>query len=60
MPYMFKRTSASLILLGILAVIAGIVAIAWPGVTGYALVLVFTGGQQSQFAQRPSTLRTVA
>ena len=38
---MFKSTSTSLILLGILAVIAGIVALAWPGITVYALVLVF-------------------
>lgn len=38
---MFKSTSTSLILLGILAVIAGIIAIAWPGVTVLALVLVF-------------------
>jgi uncharacterized membrane protein HdeD (DUF308 family) len=30
-----------LILLGILAVIVGIIAIAWPGVTVYALVLLF-------------------
>jgi hypothetical protein len=51
---MFKRTSASLILPGILADIAGIVA------TVHALVPVFTGGQQSQFAHRPSTLRTAA
>ena len=40
-PFMFKSTSTSLILLGILAVIAGIVALAWPGITVYALVLVF-------------------
>jgi uncharacterized membrane protein HdeD (DUF308 family) len=38
---MFKSTSTSLILLGILAVIAGIIAIAWPGVTVLALVLLF-------------------
>src|ERR1700747_2675487 len=38
---MFKSTSTSLILLGVLAVIVGIIAIAWPGVTVYALVLVF-------------------
>jgi uncharacterized membrane protein HdeD (DUF308 family) len=38
---MFKSTSASLILLGILAVVAGIVAIAWPGVTILALVILF-------------------
>jgi uncharacterized membrane protein HdeD (DUF308 family) len=38
---MFKSTSTSLILLGVLAVIAGIIAIAWPGVTVLALVLLF-------------------
>jgi uncharacterized membrane protein HdeD (DUF308 family) len=38
---MFKSSSTSLILLGILAVIFGIVAIAWPGVTILALVIVF-------------------
>jgi uncharacterized membrane protein HdeD (DUF308 family) len=38
---MFKSTSASLILLGILAVIVGIIAIAWPGVTILALVTLF-------------------
>jgi uncharacterized membrane protein HdeD (DUF308 family) len=38
---MFKQTSTSLILLGILALIVGIIAIAWPGVTVYALVLLF-------------------
>ncbi len=38
---MFKSTSASLILLGILAVIVGIFAIAWPGVTILALVILF-------------------
>jgi uncharacterized membrane protein HdeD (DUF308 family) len=38
---MFKSTSTSLILLGVLAVIVGIIAIAWPGATVYALVLVF-------------------
>jgi len=37
----FKSTSTSLSLLGILAVIAGIIAIAWPGVTVYALVILF-------------------
>ncbi len=41
MPFMFKSTSTSLILLGILAVIAGIIAIAWPGVTVFALIIVF-------------------
>jgi len=38
---MFKSTSTSLILLGVLAVIVGIIALAWPGVTVYALVLLF-------------------
>jgi uncharacterized membrane protein HdeD (DUF308 family) len=41
MPVMFKSSSTSLILLGILAVVAGIVAIAWPGVTILALILLF-------------------
>jgi uncharacterized membrane protein HdeD (DUF308 family) len=41
MPFMFKQTSTSLILLGILAVIVGIIAIAWPSVTVYALVILF-------------------
>jgi uncharacterized membrane protein HdeD (DUF308 family) len=36
-----KSTSTSLILLGVLAVIVGIVAIAWPGVTILALVYLF-------------------
>jgi len=38
---MFKSTSTALILLGILAVIVGIIAIAWPGVTILALVILF-------------------
>jgi uncharacterized membrane protein HdeD (DUF308 family) len=41
MPFMFKSSSTSLILLGILAVIVGIIAIAWPGVTILALVILF-------------------
>src|SRR5262245_31093763 len=41
MPLMFKQTSTSLILAGILAVIVGIIAIVWPNVTVYALVLLF-------------------
>jgi len=36
-----KSTSTSLILLGILAVIVGIIAVAWPGVTILALVILF-------------------
>ena len=36
-----KSTSTSLILLGILAVIVGIIAIAWPGITILALVILF-------------------
>ena len=38
---MFKSTSTSMILLGVLAIIAGIVALAWPGVTVLALVIIF-------------------
>jgi len=38
---MFKSTSTSLILTGILAVIVGIIAIAWPNVTILALVILF-------------------
>jgi uncharacterized membrane protein HdeD (DUF308 family) len=41
MPFMFKSTSTSLILLGVLAVIVGIIAIAWPDVTILALVILF-------------------
>jgi uncharacterized membrane protein HdeD (DUF308 family) len=37
----FRQTSTSLILLGILAVVVGIIAIAWPGVTILALVILF-------------------
>src|SRR5215467_1523865 len=40
-PPMFKSTSTSLILLGVLSVIVGIIAIAWPSVTIAALVIVF-------------------
>jgi uncharacterized membrane protein HdeD (DUF308 family) len=39
---MIKSASTSLILLGILAVVAGIVAIARPGVTVLALVVMFS------------------
>jgi len=38
---MFKSTSTSLILLGVLAIIVGIIALAWPNVTVYALVILF-------------------
>jgi len=38
---MFKSSSASLILSGILAVVVGIIAIAWPNVTILALVILF-------------------
>jgi uncharacterized membrane protein HdeD (DUF308 family) len=41
MRVMFKSSSTSLILLGILAVIFGVFAIAWPGVTILALVILF-------------------
>jgi uncharacterized membrane protein HdeD (DUF308 family) len=36
-----KSMSATLILLGVLAIIVGIIAIAWPGVTILALVILF-------------------
>jgi hypothetical protein len=38
---MFKSTSTSMILAGVLAIIAGIVALAWPGVTILVLVILF-------------------
>ncbi len=38
---MFKSQSTSLILLGVLAIIVGIIAIAWPSVTILALVILF-------------------
>jgi len=38
---MFKSASTHLILIGILAVIVGLIAIAWPGVTILALVILF-------------------
>jgi uncharacterized membrane protein HdeD (DUF308 family) len=38
---MFKSTSTSLILLGVLGIIVGIIAIAWPSVTVLALVILF-------------------
>jgi uncharacterized membrane protein HdeD (DUF308 family) len=41
MSFMLKSTSTSLILIGILAVIVGVIAIAWPGVTILALVILF-------------------
>jgi uncharacterized membrane protein HdeD (DUF308 family) len=41
LPVMFKSTSTSLILLGVLGVIVGVIAIAWPGVTITALVILF-------------------
>jgi uncharacterized membrane protein HdeD (DUF308 family) len=37
---MFKSTSTSLILLDVLAIIVGIIALAWPGVTVLALVIL--------------------
>jgi len=40
-PIMFKSTSTSLILLGVLGVIVGFIAIVWPGVTIAALVILF-------------------
>jgi uncharacterized membrane protein HdeD (DUF308 family) len=38
---MFKSWSSSVIVRGVLAVIVGIIAIAWPGVTVLALVILF-------------------
>jgi uncharacterized membrane protein HdeD (DUF308 family) len=38
---MFKSTATSLILRGVLAIAVGVVAIAWPGVTILALVILF-------------------
>jgi len=38
---MFRSTSTSLIVRGVLAIIIGIIAVAWPGVTILALVLLF-------------------
>ena len=38
---MLKSTSTSMILLGVLAIIVGILALAWPGVTVFALVVLF-------------------
>jgi len=38
---MFKSTPASLIFRGVLAIIVGIIALAWPGVTVLALVYLF-------------------
>src|SRR5215468_4209342 len=38
---MLKSIFYSLILLGVLAIIVGIIAIAWPQVTVYALVILF-------------------
>jgi uncharacterized membrane protein HdeD (DUF308 family) len=38
---MFKSTSTSLILLGVLAIVVGIIALAWPQVTILALVILF-------------------
>jgi uncharacterized membrane protein HdeD (DUF308 family) len=38
---MLRSTSTSMILLGVLAIIVGILALAWPGVTIFALVVLF-------------------
>ena len=38
---MFKSTSTTLILIGVLAILTGILALAWPGVTILALVILF-------------------
>jgi len=49
---MFKPTSTSLILLGVLGVIVRIVAIAWPGVTILALVILSRSTRSSARAWR--------
>ncbi len=41
MSSQLKSTSTQLIVLGILAIIVGIIALAWPGITIFALVIVF-------------------
>jgi uncharacterized membrane protein HdeD (DUF308 family) len=38
---MFKATSTHLIAIGVLAIISGIIALAWPGITILALVILF-------------------
>src|ERR1700760_3631574 len=38
---MLKSTSTALILLGVLAVVTGVIAITWPGVTVLALAILF-------------------
>ena len=38
---MLKSLSTSLILRGVLATVVGILALAWPGVTVFALVILF-------------------
>jgi uncharacterized membrane protein HdeD (DUF308 family) len=38
---MLKSSATSMILLGVLAIIAGIVALAWPGITVLVLVIMF-------------------
>jgi uncharacterized membrane protein HdeD (DUF308 family) len=38
---MFKSMSTSLILRGVLALVVGILALIWPGITVYALVILF-------------------
>lgn len=38
---MFKASSTQLILVGVLAIIVGILALVWPGITVFALVIMF-------------------
>ena len=45
---MLKSLSTSLIARGILAVIVGIIALAWPSVTVLALVILFGGGEGAE------------
>jgi uncharacterized membrane protein HdeD (DUF308 family) len=38
---MLKTTSTSMITVGLLAIVAGIIALAWPGITVLVLVITF-------------------
>jgi uncharacterized membrane protein HdeD (DUF308 family) len=62
---MLKSLSSSLILRGILGVAVGVIALAWPGVTVYALVILFAtlafvgAGQEATQAFSSRTARPV-
>lgn len=55
---MLTSASSYLILLGVLAIVVGIIALAWPGVTVLALVILFAAdafiGVGLQLARAPS------